>query len=91
MERNWKGKLSKSKTRERIGKLSNYFREERKGLLSKIIGQLTMYVDRRVFYIFKIIHVPFSARVAMLLKYVVILRGVWKAFVFKIVFSTVCP
>ena len=43
MERNWKGKLSKSKTRERIGKLSNYFREERKGLLSKIIGQMTMY------------------------------------------------
>ena len=45
MERNWKGKLSKSKTRERIGKLSNYFREERKGLLSKIIGQMTMYVS----------------------------------------------
>ena len=38
---------------------------------------------------FKIIHVPFSARVAMLLKYVVILREVWKAFVFRIVFSTV--
>ena len=31
------------KLRERTGKLSNYFREERKGLLSKIIGQLTMY------------------------------------------------
>ena len=47
MERNWKGKLSKSKTRERIGKLSNYFREERKGLLSKIIGQMTMYAKGR--------------------------------------------
>ena len=46
MERNWKGKLSKSKTRERIGKLSNYFREERKGLLSKIIGQVTMYGEK---------------------------------------------
>ena len=43
MERNWKGKLSKCETRERTGKLSNYFREERKGLLSKIIGQMTMY------------------------------------------------
>ena len=43
MERNWKGKLSECETRERIGKLSNYFREERKGLLSKIIGQMTMY------------------------------------------------
>ena len=48
MERNWKGKLSKSKTRERIGKLSNYFREERKGLLSKIIGQMTMYGGKLV-------------------------------------------
>ena len=40
---NWKGKLSKCETRERTGKLSNYFRKERKGLLSKIIGQMTMY------------------------------------------------
>ena len=37
MERNWKGKLSECETRERIGKLSNYFREERKGLLFKMI------------------------------------------------------
>ena len=55
MERNWKGKLSECETRERIGKLSNYFREERKGLLSKIIGQMTMYgcidieIDKGVF------------------------------------------
>ena len=43
----WKGTGKEScpnvKLRERTGKLSNYFREERKGLLSKIIGQMTMY------------------------------------------------
>ena len=64
MERNWKGKLSKSKTRERIGKLSNYFREERKGLLSKIIGQMTMYVVLifAVFMFFVLCHFESSSR-----------------------------
>ena len=51
MERNWKGKLSKCSIRERTGKLSIFVWVERKGMLSEIFGQMTMYVFGTVEYI----------------------------------------